>query len=490
MQRSRRTPGRLPAWQGGQHERAGSDDAARGSSKSGVAAWLESESGAEVPDWLLAAVFDQTRHDAPAARRAAAPGPAGGATRLAVRRATEPAAAPDRSASLASSWPPSSWSRWSSVPWSPSRLSFGRRRRPLRASRPRSPSRRPWLELTLDGDAIPRGPGRHPVLPQGLSDRPGDRLRARVRAARTPSSATSSPGRWPSRPGRQCRSSGPARTWADAEIVAAGKEALIGPGDTFVMQDVPFDLPGLRGTGDDGDARRRRPRRRLRHPRVEPLLRHDPRRDAVALVSHAAAGGPGAAWRPRSRCASPAGTCPPAPTCRRSSDGTLALRAVDVGTISGTIVPARRGVRGRRATRADVRRGQRHPAPQDARGRRHGAPSNDGAEAAVVYQLDGRSGPDRSTRLPHPPLAVVTESGPDAQRAQRPQRHRCSRTAACCWPAAAVAEVEVYDPATGTSEPAGEMGSIRSGTTTLLADSRVLLAGGERRARQRSSTRD
>ncbi len=28
-------------------------------------------------------------------------------------------------------------------------------------------------------------------------------------------------------------------TWADAEVVAAGKEALVGPGDTFVMQDMP-----------------------------------------------------------------------------------------------------------------------------------------------------------------------------------------------------------------------------------------------------------
>ncbi len=75
-------------------------------------------------------------------------------------------------------------------------------------------------------------------------------------------------------------------------------------------------------------------------------------------------------------------------------------------------------------------------------------------------------------------MAVVTESGPMLGPRSGHSATVLGERRACCWPAGAAAEVEVYDPARGTSEPAGEMRSIRSGTTTLLADSRVLLAGG------------
>lgn len=39
-------------------------------------------------------------------------------------------------------------------------------------------------------------------------------------------------------------------SWADAEIVAAGDEAVVGPGDTFVMHDVPWDEYGPQALGE------------------------------------------------------------------------------------------------------------------------------------------------------------------------------------------------------------------------------------------------
>ena len=39
-------------------------------------------------------------------------------------------------------------------------------------------------------------------------------------------------------------------SWADAEVVAAGDEAVVGPGDTFVMHDVPWDEYGPLALGE------------------------------------------------------------------------------------------------------------------------------------------------------------------------------------------------------------------------------------------------
>ena len=39
-------------------------------------------------------------------------------------------------------------------------------------------------------------------------------------------------------------------SWADAEVVAAGEEAIVEPGDTFVMHDVPWDRYGPQALGE------------------------------------------------------------------------------------------------------------------------------------------------------------------------------------------------------------------------------------------------
>ncbi len=138
--RGGRSAGCLP---GGETGMSDSDPAMpHGGLEERVGAWLESESGAEVPDWLLAAVFAQTR-ELPQQR-----GARQRLARLADRLASVWRLDDGRGSHLpwrrGSSWPPSWWSRCPRFRDSPSRSSFSPRRHPLRASGPRSPSRRPW----------------------------------------------------------------------------------------------------------------------------------------------------------------------------------------------------------------------------------------------------------------------------------------------------------------------------------------------------------
>ena len=265
-------------------------------------------------------------------------------------------------------------------------------------------------------------------------------------------------------------------TWAEAEIVAAGKETLVGPGDTFVMQDVPFDLLGSEALGTMStpgeDARV-----------VGFAIRESSR---CCAMTHAGMQSPwyhtllqgieGLRGRPVSlritRWDVPSGAdLPPL------QDGTLALRAVDVGTISGTVVPLAAASAPAEPRALTFAAGSAVQLPKTLEDGDTVRLSNDGAEVAVVYQLTVEAGPTVDT-TPAPAVAVVTESGP-----MLAPRGGHSATVlgngSVLLAGGGRAEVEVYDPASGTSEPAGEMSSIRNGTTTLLADSRVLLAGGD-----------
>jgi hypothetical protein len=101
---------------------------------------------------------------------------------------------------------------------------------------------------------------------------------------------------------------------------------------------------------------------------------------------------------------------------------------------------------------------------------------NAGPDAAVVYQLTVEPDPSAAA-APAGTLATVSESGPmlsarSGHSATLLDDGRVLISGGGC------AEVEVYDPETGTSEPAGEMSSIRNATAAPLEDGRVLLCGG------------
>ena len=269
----------------------------------------------------------------------------------------------------------------------------------------------------------PGGPGRHPVLPEGLSDRPGRSPTVAASCRRTPSSATSSPVTLAIRPGRTCRSSGPARTWADAEIVAAGEGDHRRPGrhrsSCRTCPSMPTGSEALGTMSTPGEDARV----------VGFAIRESSR---CCAMTHAGMQSP---WyhtllqgieelrgRPVSlritRWDVPAGAdLPPL------QDGTLALRAVDVGTISGTVVPTRRSVRAAEPRALTFGCGQHHPAPQDARGRRHGAAVQRRSGGRGRLPADGRGRPDRRHDS-RPGSGRGHGERADARSARRPQRHR------------------------------------------------------------------
>lgn len=438
-----------------------------------VEAWLESESGTEVPDWLLAAVFAQTR--SMPQQRGARQRLARLAERLAslVRLGDGPA----QRLPVGSRIVVTALVVIAVVLGSVVAIPAVFRPAPAPAPGVQAALAQPetLAELTLDGDAIPEDLAgilffrkTYPTdqeISFGRGFVPPNTFVRHVESgslAITPRSAV------------QIIRAG--TTWAEAEVVAAGKEALIGPGDTFVMQDVPYDLLGSEalGTmatpGEDarvvGFAIRESSRccamthAGMQSPWYHTLLQgiQELRGDPVSLRITRWEVPPGAALPPLEH-------------------GTLALRAVDAGTISGTVVPpaAASAVVEPRALTFGA--GNAIQLPRTLEDGDTVQLSNDGPEPAVVYQLTVEAGPTL-TPTPAPATAVVMESGPMLS-ARSGHSATVLANGRVLLAGGGCEAVEVYDPATGTSEPAGEMGSIRSGTTTLLADSRVLLAGGD-----------
>jgi hypothetical protein len=265
------------------------------------------------------------------------------------------------------------------------------------------------------------------------------------------------------------------RSWAQAAVIAADEEAVLVPGDTFVMDDVPYEAFGSEalGTmstpGEDarvvGFAIRESSRccsmshAGMRSPWYHSLVQgvQDLRGEPVTLGVI--------------RWDVPAGAeLPPL------EDDRLALRAVDVGTITGTVVPGATASAGPQPRTLTFGEGGLIQLPTASTDSDTVRLSNEGPEAAVVYQLTVEATPS-ADGSPAPTGAIVSEGGPMLHARSG---HSATQLAdgRVLLAGGGVAEVEVYDPATGTSEAAGEMSSIRSGTTTLLVDSRVLLAGG------------
>ena len=437
-----------------------------------VAAWLESEPGVEFPDWLLTSVFEVTRHE-PQQRRlgqrlarlagwlARGPGTAGGrrTDRLSALRVVTAAVfvvAIGIGAMLGI------------------RASF--RSTPVTAPGTQADVAQATglLEVTLDADAIPEDlagvlffrkvyPTDHDVA-YGRGFVPPNTFARYVES-----------GELAIRPRSEVQVIRAGTTWAEAETVEAGEEAVVGPGDAFVMQDIPFDAYGSEALGTmttPGDDARV----------VGFAIRESSR---CCSMTHAGMQSPwyhtllqgvqelrGAPVSLRiARWDVPAGAdLPPV------DDGALTLRAVDAGIISGVITPAGPAATGVEPGTLTFGAGSAIALPRILKDGDTVRLLNAGPDTAVVYQLTVEPDPSAVT-APAGTLATVSESGPmlsarSGHSATLLDDGRVLISGGGC------AEVEVYDPETGTSEPAGEMSSIRNATATLLEDGRVLLAGG------------
>jgi hypothetical protein len=348
-----------------------------------VAAWLESEPVGEFPDWLLTSVFEITRHESQqrglgqrlarmAGRLARGSGTAGGrragllsAVRvvtaavfvvaigigavLGIRASfrSAPVTAPDTQASVAQATG--------------------------------------LLEVTLDADAIPEDLAgilffrkvyaTDQEIAYGHGFVPPNTFARYVES-----------GELAIRPRSDVQIIRAGTTWAEAETVGAGVEAIVGPGDTFVMQGIPFDAYGAEalGTmttpGEDarvvGFAIRESSRccsmthAGMQSPWYHTLLQgvQDLRGTPVTLRI--------ARWDV------PAGAdLPPV------DDGVLTLRAVDAGTIGGMITPARPTATGAENTTLTFGAGGTIELPETLAAGDTVRLSNAGPDAAVVYQL-------------------------------------------------------------------------------------------------------
>jgi hypothetical protein len=199
-------------------------------------------------------------------------------------------------------------------------------------------------------------------------------------------------------------------SWAEAEIVEAGDDVVVGPGDAFVMQGVPLEAYGSEalGTmttpGDDarvvGFAIRESSRccsmthAGMQSPWYHTLLQgvQELRGTPVRLRI--------ARW-----------DVPPGADLPPVDDAVLALRAVDAGTISGKITPVDAAATGAEPRTLTFGAGSTIGLPGTLESGDTVRLLNAGPDAAVVYELTIEPDPSAAA-APAGTLATVSESVP------------------------------------------------------------------------------
>lgn len=264
-------------------------------------------------------------------------------------------------------------------------------------------------------------------------------------------------------------------TWDDAEVVAADEEAIVGPGDTFVMHDVPWAEYGPQALGE----------------------MWTPGEDARVV---------GFAIRESSRCCSMTHTGMRSPWYHTLASGVEELRgepvtlrmmrwdvpvgaelpplpgdtptlaAVDIGKITGTVVSDEPAADQDPMT-LEFLAGMSMQLPMFVTGTDTVHLESTGTEPAVVYQLIVEPAADTGATAQPAAAISVTDAGRMA-RARSGHEATLLQDGRVLISGGGWADAELFDPATGTFEPAGKMARIRSATATLLDDGRVLLAGG------------
>ncbi len=211
-----------------------------------VAAWLASEADAEVPDWLLVSVSEITRGQ-PQERRLGSR-LTGGIARLVPWMGAGTGQRLDMMGAL----------RLVGAAVIVVAISLGTALgipavfRSLSAPGPGSPAEAAHatelFEVTLDGDAIPEDLAGvlffRKVYPTDQEVAYGPGFVPPNTFVRYVES-----GELAIRPRSDVQVIRAGGSWTDAEVVAADEEALLLPGDTFVMQDVPFEAFGSEALG-------------------------------------------------------------------------------------------------------------------------------------------------------------------------------------------------------------------------------------------------
>jgi hypothetical protein len=264
-------------------------------------------------------------------------------------------------------------------------------------------------------------------------------------------------------------------SWSEAEVVAAGQDTLIGPGDTFVMQDIPWDEYGPQALGEMwtpgedasvvGFAIRESSRccamthTGMRSPWYHTLVQGvDALRGAPVTLRLSR-------WE-----------VPPAAELPAPVETALALRAVDEGQISGTVEPAAPASANDAAILSFSQGATIDPAVTLSEGDRLRL-TNPGPGRAVVYELTVEPAEPDDEDGSADTVAVVSATGP----------MRCARSGHSATLLASelvlasgggCADLETYDPESGSFIAAGTMARIRGASATLLEDGTVLLAGG------------
>lgn len=265
-------------------------------------------------------------------------------------------------------------------------------------------------------------------------------------------------------------------SWREAEVVAAGQEAIVGPGDTFVMEDIPWDEYGSEALGEmwtpGADARvvgfaiRESSRCcAMTHAGMRSPWYHTLARDVDALR-----GSPVTLRLSRWEVAPGAELPPP-------DRGDLLLRAVDEGSISGTIEPATPTASAAAGDVLSFAQGALIELPSTLSGDEVLRLTNPGPGGAVVYELTvepaKRAGGDASSGT----KALVSSTAPMLSARSGHSATRLD-SGVVLISGGGCAELETYDPERGVFSAAGEMARIRDASATLLRDGRILLAGG------------
>jgi len=262
--------------------------------------------------------------------------------------------------------------------------------------------------------------------------------------------------------------------WPDAEMAAAGAEAVVGVGDAFVMTDVPYDefshdaLGEMWTPGEDAQV-------------VGFAIRESSR---CCAMTHSGMISPWYSTLSGSGVEELRGQpvtlrilrwdIPPATSLPPSADEHPTLRFLESGVMLASVVADQEAVGAGEPWTYEFKASQplRTPALEEGEMAQF---DNIGEEPAVVYQLIAEPADEAAGISSSPGFAVV-----DAGRmAKSRSGHSATRLpdGRVLITGGGWADAELFDPETGAFDPAGKQARIRSTTATLLDDGRVLLAG-------------
>jgi hypothetical protein len=264
--------------------------------------------------------------------------------------------------------------------------------------------------------------------------------------------------------------------WSAAEVVGAGEEAVVGPGDTFVMEDIPWDEYGSEALGEmwtpGADARvvGFAIRESSRCCAMTHAGMRSPWYHTLAHGVDALRGSPVTLRLSRWEVA-------PGAELPLPDAGALLLRAVDEGSISGTIEPGDATASSAGTDDLSFAQGALIELPTTLSADETLRLANPGPGGAVVYELTVEPAEPTNGDASIGTKALVSTAAPMLSARSGHSATRLD-SGVVLISGGGYTELETYDPERGVFSAAGEMASIRNASATLLRDGRILLAGG------------